>query len=489
MVRGPFRLLAVILTLAGVVAGCGEQAKPLPSELPVRHQSGLQPDAASSLEAAGPVPEYRLELALDAAASRLDGRAQVRFPNRSESPLDEIVFRLYPNLPQYGGRMSVGSVWVDGRRASSAQRAGDTVLAVPLPRPLAPDASALISLTFTVEIPAVQSGHALFSHSQGIWSVPDAYPLLAVHDQGGWREDVAPPQGDAVFAAAARYDVALELPSDLVLATTGTIVSQTQQAEGSRLYWITGDGLREFAWFASPDYRTDETTAGGVRLRSYYLVGDEGRGQAALAIGRAALSAYAVRFGPYPYRELKVVEGPLANYGMEYPGLALLGLDLYRDRSDQFEIRLAHEVAHQWWYAQVGNDQVNTPWLDEGLAEYSTAVYEEQAHGPDQARALVNQRWEQPYEVAVNSGIDDVVNQPAAAFGANYEVMVYAKAALFFNAVRRQIGDQAFFGALRAYTDRYRWQVATPDELLAVLQSASGQDLEALYAQWILSKR
>jgi aminopeptidase N len=29
-----------------------------------------------------------------------------------------------------------------------------------------------------------------------------------------------------------------------------------------------------------------------------------------------------------------------------------------------------HEVAHQWFYSLVGNDQGRDPWLDEGLASY-----------------------------------------------------------------------------------------------------------------------
>ena len=36
---------------------------------------------------------------------------------------------------------------------------------------------------------------------------------------------------------------------------------------------------------------------------------------------------------------------------------------------------MVHEVAHQWWYNQVGSDQIMNPWLDEGLAEFSMYDY------------------------------------------------------------------------------------------------------------------
>jgi aminopeptidase N len=174
---------------------------------------------------------------------------------------------------------------------------------------------------------------------------------------------------------------------------------------------------------------------------------------------------------------------------MEYPGLNLIGVDLYRDRREELENRLAHEVAHQWWYAQVGSDQVNTPWLDEGLAEYSTATYYNDVYGQARANTLINQRWLVPYQAAVEEGYDAIVNQPSSAFGREYEVIVYGKAALFFDAIREALGEDTYRAVLQEYLARYRWRVATPDAFLEVVRTVSGQDVEGLYNRWILSKQ
>lgn len=453
--------------------------------------------ARVGMEGLGPLPEYRMAVALDLTDQRVEGWQQVTIPNRTGENLDEIVFRLYPNLPKYGGEVAIGPVWVDGERGTSSLRAADTSLVIPLAQPLSPEASVTISLTFGIDIPQRDNGYVLFGRSQGVWSLPDAYPLLAVHDSSAprtsadtaWHEDLAPPQGDSVFSDVAIYDVSLTLPPTLTLVSTGSVIDEQLDRKGQRIYHIVGGPLREFAWFASADYIVDETTAAGTIVRSYYLPGDEAGGQSALHTAAAALRVYSDAYGAYPFAEMAVVEGPLRYFGMEYPGLSLLGIDLYRDRRAGLEDRVVHEIAHQWWYSQVGNDQVNTPWLDEGLAEYSTVTYYRDVYGQARANTLINQRWLVPYQAAVEEGYDRVVNQPSAAFGPEYEVMVYSKAALFFDALRQRLGDDVYQAVIHEYLNRYRWRISTPDDLLRVIASVSGQDVESLYSRWILSQQ
>jgi hypothetical protein len=456
----------------------------------------LAPTPQPTKEEIALLPEYRLILSLDAADRRLVGRQQVIFPNHTGQSLQEIVFRLYPNLPQYGGQLHVAEARVDDQPVPFSLRADDTALALSLPQPLAAESSAVLSLDFDLLIPRKETGYVLFGISQSVWSLPDAYPLLAVHDASlgrtgagaTWHEDVAPPHADAVFAEAAYYDVTLTLPSTLTLATTGSVVGETSGSEGQRVYRIVGGPLREFAWLASAGYSVLEATVHDTRVRSYYLPDDAASAQTALDFAVASLRVYEDAFGPYPWDEMIVVEAPLLFYGMEFPGMNLIGLDLYREQRTQLEDRVVHEVAHQWWYAQVGNDQVNTPWLDEALAEYSMAIYYRQVYGDARADTLVNQRWRVPYQLAVENGYDAVVNQPSAAFGWEYELIVYEKAALFFDALHQRLGQDAFMAVLRAYVEHYRWRIATPDGFLRLAESVSGEDLDDLYSQWILGR-
>jgi aminopeptidase N len=217
------------------------------------------------------------------------------------------------------------------------------------------------------------------------------------------------------------------------------------------------------------------------------LAGDEATGRAAAEYTAAALRIYQDLFGPYPYNELVVVAGPLTFRGMEYPGLFELGVDLYRQNADELEFRVAHEVAHQWWYNLVGNDPVNMPWLDEGLAEFATYFYTLHTAGQARADALAVQRWQAPYAAVRNMGLDAATNQPVEAYQAsNYETIIYGKAALFHNELRQAMGEERYLDMLRAYIARHRFGIATSEDLLALVEEYGGAKAKDLYRQWIV---
>ena len=66
------------------------------------------------------------------------------------------------------------------------------------------------------------------------------------------------------------------------------------------------------------------------------------------------------------------------------------------------------------------------------------------------------------------------------------EVIVYAKAALFFDALAREVGAETYQAIMRQYLEQYRWKIANPEGFLQVAESVSGQDLYPLYNHWIL---
>jgi aminopeptidase N len=162
-------------------------------------------------------------------------------------------------------------------------------------------------------------------------------------------------------------------------------------------------------------------------------------------------------------------------------------VQLYDRYRDQLEIRAVHEVAHQWWYQLVHNDPVNQPWIDEGLAEYSSRIYYEAVHGMDAADILESRRWQLVVDGLISREENTALNQPVMAFADSiqYEGVVYAKGALFFSAVRRSLGERAFKQFIQSYLANNQNKIVTPQELLAELRRVNPQIADVLYTEWI----
>jgi aminopeptidase N len=395
-------------------------------------------------------------------------------------------------MPQYEAAMSVTQIQLDGRQVAHEFDAEGSALRLLLPEPLAPGEEVTVTMAFSVDVPRRTEGYTLFGWEDGILSLPGFYPALAVRyeaagsDVGGWATDVPPLFADVLFNPVALYDLRFSAPAALTVVASGTTLETETEQDGQRTWHIVGGPLRDMTVLVSDRWQSLSDTAAGATVTSYYLTGAEAAGQAALFHAAAALRLYSDLYGGYPYTEFDVVAAPLGIRGMEYSGLASIGQDLYSRQRERLAFLVAHETAHQWWYAQVGNDPLAHPWLDEGPAEYAAFDYYRGIYGQTAAENLLSERWQTPYAVATNRGIDSPVDQAASTMTAdNYELLTYAKAALFFDALRGQLGDEMYAQVVRAYLETYRWQVVTPQHFFGLAQTLSGTNLNPLAEEWL----
>jgi aminopeptidase N len=172
---------------------------------------------------------------------------------------------------------------------------------------------------------------------------------------------------------------------------------------------------------------------------------------------------------------------------MEYPLVNLLGIELYTRFQNNIEILVSHEVAHQWWYQIVHNDPVNTPWLDEALAEYSVKLYFEKLYGESEAALLQMQRWQTPLNLLIARDEDVLINRPVAHFdnSTQYETVVYAKGALLYDHIHGVLGDRRFKRFLAEYLDAHRWGIVDTDDWRAAIAALQLPELDNLFREWV----
>ena len=201
----------------------------------------------------------------------------------------------------------------------------------------------------------------------------------------------------------------------------------------------------------------------------------------------SSLRVYSDLYGPYPYRDMRVAPAPITYRGMEYPQVILLGVELYGRFREQLELIAVHEMAHQWWYQIVHNDPINAPWLDEAIAEYSMKLYMEALRGADDAAQLQYERWEFPMAGLIDADEDAAIGRTVTDYesGTQYETIVYGKGALFYDAIRTEIGDRRFKEFLQNYLSEHRYEIVTVEEWRTALGKLGNPILVNLYEDLI----
>jgi hypothetical protein len=476
--------------LIGPVSGqTTPPATPVPGGFDADTQANaLRPEFASDVRDTRPWDRYTIKLVLDPTRQQIAGSQQVAFTNRASEPLNAVYFHLYPNHRDIGGRLDVTSARVDGVPTDSGVENRDTLIRIDLPRPLAGGATTVIDLTFTVRSPRNGSAtrYGAFNQEAGVWALANAYPILARYTSAsGWDRRPVDSRGDFVVSTTALYDVTIDIPADWALATTGTRVSQQSLADGSRRERIVSGPQREFFITALKGLNQASSVVEGTRITSYYQADDPEAGRRSLAVAEQSLKAFNAAYGPYPFAELEIVQAALTKFlGVEYPGLVLIEQNLYERNGRSLEVTVAHEVAHQWWYGLVGNDAQGEAWLDEGLASFSQITYY-RALGQNELAQQELQGFRDSYLSLRRRGLDQPLSRSPGELRGVYVPVVYAKGALFFEALRLNIGDAEFTEFIQAYFATLRYREATGPELLAIAQRTCECDLSSFYRDWV----
>ena len=423
--------------------------------------AGLAPVAPAHARAPVQVDQrYEITATLDVAAGRLDAELRLELTNRAPSAMRHVNLSV---VPRALGFLTLGdAVTVDGEPVPTEWTTGIN-LRVPL-EALQPRETARVGLSFRLDVGrAPDAFTARTSREAGVLSFGQWFPIVSTeHDVYG----IGDPQ-ISFTADAIRLDLTTtaELPRDAV-ACPG--LGRAPTTSGTR--WICESvEVRDFSFVVNPRFGLTTRTVDDHEIRVYT---ETVPGDRTADLAAEALIGLEEAFGDYPWPDLVLAEvGSGGGFSMEYPRM----IHLTRDKvADPYVVY--HEVAHQWFYAQVGNDQQAEPWLDEAFADFS-------------ARYLMG--------IGENACSSRPVDSPVFAWEAGpttggdwtscdgYFHAVFYQGTEFLTAVRSAMGDDDFFGAMRGWVAEHRHGFATGRRLLARLQRRTDADLLPIYRRYL----
>lgn len=382
----------------------------------------------------------RLSATVAFSAGTVTGSERIVFT--PDLAVSEIVLRLWaasPRPARAGAGIDIRSTRIDGR-VVTPRRSSPTVLRIPAR--VDAGRAVTIDVAFTLRLPTGINDR--FGRRGTTAWFGSGLPLLAWERGRGWAVDPA----TSAFAEAATSE-AMELTSLTVRRARGLSVIATgvQVFDDGVTASFRARSVRDVA-VAVGSMRVAHATAGKVDVVVGVAPGLPDSASATARELARAIGSHAARFGPFPYERLAVAVLPDIRGGIEYPAAFLLGTGQIRDAT------ASHEVAHEWFYGLVGNNQGRDPWLDESFATYAEAL--DRGTGPAYER------------MTIAAAGRDRVGEPMTFWQSRQSIYfrsVYVQGGVALLQARRAAGAAAFDSAIVCYLRRNAHRIATPGDV------------------------
>lgn len=456
----------------------------------------LPPANEAVLEKAQTLDTIVIDAVFDPESKQLTATQVMTLRNPSGQVLDSVVLRSYSGAylsedtspaatdelfaACYGDRFSTGglildSVQVNGETVRHSWNEDKTVLTLPVQ--WAAEGTLTLQLAYHVNIPDCGSR---FGVKDGIFALGNVFPTLALWEDG-WRTEGYCAIGDPFLSACANWTVRLTVPKGYQVAATG--YAEPALLADSAVYTLQAPAVRDFALVISDRFTSASAMADDVLVTAY--AADKKAAQRMVKYARQAIACYEAHYGPYVYPTFTLAEVAFPYGGMEYPQMVMIGSSAIAATDDTLEVLVAHETAHQWWYAMVGSDSYYEPWQDESLCEYALMDYIGDVYGASARENAVFQRIETALRITIPRGVTP--GSPIDYFHdlTEYTQVVYRRGAALWMALENLLGKDALDAALTQYQEAFRFGHASREDLTLLLSQAAGRDLAPLMTDYL----
>ena len=382
-----------------------------------------------------PLPEYRLQVSFDLSRGKVLGRATILAPQGRKLTIDP-------------GKLDILEIRHRGKKIGSGRRPGEDIVLY-AQGPIQVDYE--VSLKKTGDNAMDQQCLILLSR----W-----YPLVE---------------------GFCRFKLTATLPSEYLAVSEADQVTHTEK-----------DGQVEFVFdFPYPLHDQDGITLAAsnrwvvsrdsqnnVELLIYLFPEDAHLAPRYLEGARQALAKYEQLLGPYPYRRLAIVENSF-KMGQAQPTYILLEPKEFQ-RAD-FERTLDHEIVHQWSGCAVSPDYDQGNWCESMATYFSNHLLQEERGQGWQCRRRILSGFQTHTEGHRESPLRNFTER----FDDPSRVTGYGKGAMVLHMLRRQVGDGAFYEAMRSFFKTNRFAVASWDDLRKSFEAQTKKDLSWFFHQWV----
>lgn len=448
--------------------------------------------ATKDIKAQAPI-QYQIQARLDEKKMTIEGSESITYRNTSKDTLKQLVFHTYAdaNLSEstqttmfkhsneeisknnpdkkpedFLGGIDIEKVTTGGQALDFSNK--NQAMSVKLEQPLQPGESVSVQVHFNLKIPY---GSQRLSYYKDIINGAHWFPVMSVYDEAKHEWDSKPYSKtfETDYYTSADFEVQFNVPDQYQVVMPGTITTRDDAETGRKVVSTVAENTREFAFFASPNFKVDSVTRNGLTVEYYYF--DNQPGKKKIVDGYVdqafkAIDFFSDKYGKYPYPEFRIVESYVEGVAIEYSRLIQMGQIGINSAPEQDTV-FVHEIAHQWFHALIGNNSETESFLDEGFADFSK-VYFSEKQGDTMNGFKSIQFNDSTVDKAIASTNDEVGDWASPVY--------YDKGRQAIYQLYRSVGEEKFDAFMKEYFKRYVYQNATIDGLLQTIEDVLGKE-------------
>ncbi|MBK9301838.1 MAG: M1 family metallopeptidase [Bacteroidetes bacterium] len=494
---------------------------------------------------------YKIDARIDEKTRVIEATEELTYWNNSPDALPFVYFHLYQNAftkgsylqelhrvnnqpirrlgtyQQQGLGTLVEDMQVNGKKVKV--ELDNTLMKVYLPQPLKPGESVVFTMKFATFFDTgdfrrrmavyMSSG---FPHFNGVhW-----YPRISVYDiKKGWDTDQH--LNKELYGDYGLFDVKLNFANNYIVEATGAIQNEQEvlpaelrkkldiknfankpwnekpstiipyDSTKRKTWHYIANNVHDFAFTADPAYRIGETVWNGVRCIALVNESHAAKWQTASAYVAKIIQTFSEDFGMYEYPKMVAAD---ANDGMEYPMLTLDG-----GAEPDFHGLFVHEIAHNWFYGMIGNNETYRAALDEGFTQFLTSWGLTRIDGDTMIETKEKNKYKRNHREPKLTRDRNVYNRymfdamrhddkplnthsndfhSAIAHENGYSNVYHKTATMLYN-LQYTLGDSLFQQAMKHYVAK--WKFAHPyfEDFRQSIIEYTHQDLNWYFDQWL----
>lgn len=343
------------------------------------------------------IANYNIDVELIPSKHLIIAKEEIQWINKTNVPTNEIHFHFYANAyksnktlfakafqlsDENRTEIQIKNFKIDGKpnqliyfQPEINNPHDSTVAKVILDRIVYPYDTVKIYFEYSLKIPVSvkRFGRAA---NRNFYFISQWFPKVGVFENGKWICSQYHPYLN-FYSDFGNYNVNIKVPSNYVVASTGTIKEKISDKNFST-YKITQAGVHDFVWMATDkilfvkDFysRKDGSI---ITINVFVQPENERYVKRYIKCVKNCLEYFENYIGIYPYQNISLIDVPhsSASGGMEYPTLFTVNVGLFSPvKTGSPEYLVTHEFAHQYFYGLIANNEVYEAWLDEGFASY-----------------------------------------------------------------------------------------------------------------------